>query len=253
MNYIKQSLKKVFIPVLIFAFVSMLLTLVLTGIKRGLVNLEVRGFWGFKYPDPMPNPENYTYIDELIDIIDMILNLVLIVGVRRYCIKKLNEEACSRKDIFCFWVKPKLFFSALLCEYVPTLVISFVKVGAGAVTMLNTFFLAVIGVFGLAVSIGFTVLSVFLWLTPSIYSVNIEKGIRYAFGNSFSVAKKYFWKFLIVIVVVEIIKMLVSVIPFVSILFISVLIEMLTGIIFGYYILEKEQLIENTNHPVNQE
>ncbi len=253
MNYIKKSFKKIFLPIIFLVVILFLISIVLTGLKRGLVNLNVRGFWGFDYPHPMPNPENYTYFDELVDAVQMILQLILIMGFRRYCIKKLNEEACSRKDIFCFWVKPKLFFSALLCEYVPTLVISFVKVGAGAVTMLNTFFLAVIGVFGLAVSIGFTVLGVFLWLTPSIYSVNIEKGIRYAFGNSFSVAKKYFWKILIVIVVVEIIKMLVSVIPFVSILFVSVLIEMLTGIIFGYYILEKELLIENTNQPINQE
>ena len=245
MDYIKKSFKKIVLPTIFFVVILFFITIILTGLKRGLVNLDVRGFWGFNYPHSMPNPEHYTYLDELVDGVNMILQLVFIMGFRRYCLKKLNGEAFCWKDVFCFWTTPKLFFGALLCEYVFAFVISLAGV-ANAVNMIfNSSFLAVIGVFYLAISVGFIVFGVFLWLTPYIYSANIGKGIGYAFGNSFSVAKKYFWKILMLIVALKIIEMLV--------LFVDVLFEMLVGITLGYYILKKEQLIENNSQLINQE
>lgn len=166
MDYIKQSLKKIFIPVLVYSLAGLLLTLFLTGLKRGLVNLDVRGFWGFNYPSSMPfHPENYTYIDELINIINTLLNLTLIIGFRRYCIKKLNEESCNTKEAF-FFGNPKCFLRALLCEYAPSLVTSKIDfVYAFSILSVSM----VIGIPSLSFNIGFTILGVYFWLTPYIY------------------------------------------------------------------------------------
>lgn len=258
MNNINQSLKKIFKPVLIYSFVLVLFTFVMTGLKMGLVNLDVRRFWSFEYPRAMPNPENYTYIDEAFNIALVFFSLIVTVGMRRYCIKKLNNESCDKKDVFLFFTKPKSFFCAFLCEYVPSILITW----AGSLIASNLFFYPFLFTIKYRLkpfvyALVFVLLGVLVWLVPYIYSVNNTKPVKYAFGNSFSITPKYFWKIfglITMIIVMDVIAYAFAYfsddynIPFNSIIsFVLMLAETSASMLLGYNILKNENMIEEAD------
>ena len=208
MNYIKQSFKKIFLPILIFCAVFTAVDWVIGWVKLLLYNLftdeTVMVQANFLEYLSMLNATS-TWYTTLISLLGMLVTAPLTMGLYSFCFARLRGETPKIRSLFDFYTSPKRFFGSFAAK---NLVAAAVAVAAAVISMSIGLFLSFAAedngsaaavtlasiVIGIIVMIVTVVITLFFFFTEYGYALFPEDGVINAVRNSFAMAKRYWLK-----------------------------------------------------------
>ena len=122
MNYIKQSLKKILLPIFIYHFGIFLLTVIFD-----MENTSFLLYWYINNSDVstlLMDTDNYRniyfmyadYLGLFYALLVAVITSPIQIGLYRYCFEQLNDEYNSIGTIFDFYKSPKKIFSSVIVK-----------------------------------------------------------------------------------------------------------------------------------------
>lgn len=226
MNYIKQSLKKVLLPIFIYHFGIFLLTIIFD-----MENKSFLLYWYINNSDVstlLMDTDNYRnmyfmyadYLGLFYALLVAVITSPIQIGLYRYCFERLNDEYNSVGTIFDFYKSPKKIFSSvvvknftsvLMCITVALLFIIMTVIfgnsasdtSTGVFPTLNAFSKIVIWLASMAVLF-------FFFLAEYRYAAHSEEGIQNAVFYAVKASKSNWMKMVAVILLLALINNLLS-------------------------------------------
>ena len=214
MNYIKQSFKKIFLPILIFCAVFTAFDMLVNWLSMSL-------YWHFFCENNMLQGNLFDFLElidmtnnwlvTLISLLGMLVTAPLTMGLYSFCFARLRGETPKIRSLFDFYTSPKRFFGSFAAK---NLVAAAVAVATGVISMSIGLFLSFAAedsgsaaavtlasmVIGIIVMLVTAVITFFFFFTEYGYALFPEDGVINAVRNSFAMAKRYWLKIVGIIV-----------------------------------------------------
>lgn len=264
MNYIKQSFKKIFLPILIYCVVCVVAGWVTDWVQVLLYNLftdeKVMVQANMLEYLSMLNTTN-TWYTTLISLLGMLVTAPLNMGLYSFCFARLRGETPKIRSLFDFYTSPKRFFGSFAAK---NLVSAAIAVATGVISMSIGLFLSFAAedsgsaaavtlasmVIGIIVMIVTVVITLFFFFTEYGYALFPEDGVINAVRNSFAMAKRYWLKIVGIMALCAAVYYLLSVLilevgtyfsPVSHLAFVINIVIMWINITFVHYVLSSDK------------
>ncbi|MBQ7981018.1 MAG: hypothetical protein IJ305_05345 [Oscillospiraceae bacterium] len=221
MNYIKQSFKKIFLPILIFCAALTVVSKLMEWLAAFLyqfaaddVTAELMSFTDYV---AMLNSSDNWY-NNLWSVLVLLIVSPLYIGLYGFCFARLRGENPKKSTLFDFYKSPKKFLGSFAARSV---------MGAAIAVVIAVLYLTIIRfilfadedynmssvTFSSSVSVSLTasvliivavtaVMMLFFFFTEYSYALFSEDGVVNAVKNSFAMAKRYWLRTLGIMVLI---------------------------------------------------